>query len=232
MKVTCPSCKREIPPEDINIQSAIAKCSACGEFFMLGNSQLGIAAPATKPQVAQPKGITIYRDMNALVIQRSWFDWYIVFMTFFAIIWDSITFSIVIGILSGDNKAAIFGLSLHIAAGCFISYIVLTGYFNRTIIRVRDRDISVQHGPFPWPGNKSVCTDNLQQIYCAQSNNNSFSMRGNNVAYEIHALYDNGRREKILAGVTRPEQARFIEQQLEAALGITDFAVAGEMGAV
>jgi len=229
MKVTCPSCKREIPPEDINIQSAIAKCSACGEFFMLGNNQQGVAAPAGKPQVAMPKNITVFRDMNALIIKRHWFSWTVIPLTLFAVAWDSFLILFYSAAIAGHAPLTFMLFPLiHLSVGVFITYTVLTGYLNSTEVRITGGSISVLHGPLPWPGNKVLTTENIQQVYCIQSN----FTNNRSVTYDLCALYKCGTREKLISGIDQPEQARFIEQQIEAVLGIADAPVAGEMGAV
>lgn len=34
MKLTCPACRREIPPDQINVTGDMALCPACGEVML------------------------------------------------------------------------------------------------------------------------------------------------------------------------------------------------------
>lgn len=236
MKVTCPSCKREIPPEDINIQSAIAKCSACGELFTITDNLPSAAAPVlVKPQVPMPKNFALFHEMDALVLLRRWFNWGVIPLAFFCIIWDS--FIIFFYTMIFRTHAPIFIMlfpSLHLAVGLFLTYIVLTGFFNTTQVRITGSNISVLHGPLPWPGNKNISTLDIQQVYCIQSFNSSsnYNNRRSSPSYDVCVMYQSGNREKLIGGIDQADQARYIEQQIESTLGIADTAIAGELGAV
>lgn len=89
MKLECPHCSSAIPPEDINIQSAIAKCGGCGAVFGFTEKVPG-AAPfgASKRAVELPKGYSIGHEGTGLVITRRWLCAKFVALLVFCVFWD------------------------------------------------------------------------------------------------------------------------------------------------
>ncbi len=229
MKVNCPSCQREIPAVDINIQSAIAKCSACDEYFTLASIRAGVAHEMQKPLVPQPSEIMLIREGNTLVIQWGWFTWGNLFLTVFAAYWDTTMYNVIIS-STQDGQIPYFIL-FHVAAGVYFTYLVLTGYLNKSQIRITQNSIMVQHGPLPWPGNKIVSTESIIQLFCALTPKVPL-VRGNIPTYDVWVLYQDRLRVKLVSRISTAPQALYIEQQLEAALGIEDYPVAGELKAV
>lgn len=97
---------------------------------------------------------------------------------------------------------------------------------NRTEVRADPRGVHVWHGPrrselLP----ADVLADDLVQIFsCARERFGSG--RG---PYQVKALLRGDVATVLVDGLERPEQALYVEQRLEHALGSTDRAVAGEL---
>ncbi len=111
-----------------------------------------VASPVM--DIGLPEKIRFLDHVSHIEIVRTWFGMQILFPTAFAVYLDGFLFYwYSIGPLNGSLAAVFFPL-LHIGAAVALTYYALTGWFNRTYISVGQGRISVQHRPFPWPGNK------------------------------------------------------------------------------
>lgn len=165
------------------------------------------------------------------------------FLLFFAISWDSFLvgwYWMLIAPNGGlDGPPGAFKLIffvfpiIHVAIGVGLTYFVLAGLLNSTVIRVADGMLTVRHGPLPWIGNCDLPTEGIDQIYCQNKLQRSRDEDGRttiSTQYEVHALV-NGRKQKLLSGLHEADHALFVEQRLERFLGIENRTVPGELTA-
>ena len=110
--------------------------------------------------------------------------------------------------------------------GIAITYGVITTLVNTTTIDVDDRELRVRHGPLPVPGNKTLPSLDVKQLYCKERI--SRNKNGTSVTYALHVKLKGGKDEKLLANLTQQSHALYVEQQVERVLGLQDEAVAGE----
>jgi hypothetical protein len=66
----------------------------------------------------------------------------------------------------------------------------------------------------------------LKQLYAKED---GYSRSGYPISYAVHALTDEQRNIKLLAGLDTSEQALFIEQEIERVLNLRDQPVKGEI---
>ncbi|MCZ6672642.1 MAG: hypothetical protein O7C75_06850 [Verrucomicrobia bacterium] len=226
MDVTCKRCQKPIPASDINLDSNIAKCANCNAVFDF-RDQLSVGQAIARGTVESPKGIELQSTMDGLEIVRRWYSPKVLALLVFCIFWDGfmvVWFSIAIA--QQQWAMALFG-TIHGAIGVGITYLVVCGFVNRTYIRISFNDISIRHQPLPWPGKKRVPVGDIKQVFCKSKghhNKNSTSY-----TYEVHYLDSADKENKLLPGLEKPEQALYIEQEIEKTLGIVDVAVGGEL---
>lgn len=232
MKITCPTCHRQIPAPDINIQQGIARCGDCQEMFSFlrdvatpvpaGN--VAVAA-VEKREVAQtPPGLTVTHVMNDLVITRRWFTKMAFGLLVFCVIWDGMmVLFITLGLRDGNFPWPIL---LHLAAGIFITYWMLTSFVNSTEISVNDQTLTVRHFPLPWPGNMSIPVATIDQLYCTHATTQRNS--SNSQYFAVNLLQKDGKAVVLATNIEQPAQARYIEQEIERRLGIVDRPIVGE----
>jgi hypothetical protein len=226
-RIHCPACKREIRARDIDIRSKIAKCDPCNSVFDCSNQLPSGGANMTRETLSLPKGVTIDQVENGMQIIRRWFSPVILFLTFFCVFWDGfMIFWFYTSISQGAWMMAAFG-TLHGLVGLGLTYFVIGGYINKTYITVSYDRLNVCHRPLPFPGNKTIARDELKQLYSKERI--SHTSNGTSVSYEVYALTHSGKKEKLLSGLTRSEEALFIEQEIEKYLGIRDETVPGEI---
>ncbi len=232
MQIHCRYCAAEIPPENINLDNLVAKCSSCNAVFSIaGELRMAEGEKPKKSQrqsVPMPKYVQVEETPGELKITRKWFSLLQVPLVFFAVVWNGfMLFWYSIAISTGQGQMALCG-TLHLAVGLFLIYTVATNFVNSTLITANAEQLDIQHGPIPAMGNKTLTAVDIVQVYCKQTIH-----RGKNstsVTYEVLAIMNDQRRETLLNGLYNAEQALYIEQELERFLGIENRQVPGEMG--
>jgi hypothetical protein len=248
MSLHCPACATAIPPSGVNIDRMVATCPSCAEVFRF-EAQVG-SKRRKRARIPRPASITVSGDApaegdrtdpqpayrraassstpGALVLRRRWFSPTVIFMLFFAIFWDGFLvfwYSNALERSSPDPITLAVPL-LHVAAGVFVTYSALTGLFNHSEIMVRDGTLSVRHGPLPWPGNIALATSELRQLFVRQRVH-----RGKNGTSTTYALCADvgGIARDLLRSLRSQDEARYLEQTIEAHLSIEDDPSAGDV---
>ena len=100
-------------------------------------------------------------------------------------------------------------------------YLLFTMFLNRTRVFAGQGEVRVSHGPLPTLVAKSARfpASELKQLYAVQQAG----------AYAVKADLTNGKSVVLVTPLVSAEQALFIEQQIEQALGIVDFEVPEEL---
>lgn len=119
-----------------------------------------------------------------------------------------------------------YGLNVWtVLAALFVlswDYNVTTMFVNSTTIRADAAGIDVRHGPMPslFGRGKRLAREQVKQLFA--SNFGSMFM--------VKAQLVDGNELELVKPLISAEQALFVEQQLEKALGLVDYAVEGELG--
>jgi len=238
MHVYCTHCHVQIPAEDLNIDTAIARCRSCQAVFSFADALQRDAAarpprpsvPSTAPRgrrdVPLPRGVTLEETGTGLRFVRRWFQWVVLFLIVFCVVWDGfLVFWYTLAFREGAPWIMIVFPLGHLAVGAGLTYYVLCMLVNRTIVEVGDGVLSIRHVPLPWRGNRTLPADELDQLYCKQRVHRS--RNGSYETYEIYALDKTGQQHKLLSGLPESDDALFLEQQIEKYLHVRDRAVEG-----
>lgn len=230
MLLTCKACGAAIGAENVDLVHDIATCPYCGAVTRLEEIRKPTqdVAPAVRPRVELPPRFTVDDSFGGLTIRWRWFSPAILFLAFFAVVWDSFLvfwYSMAFGI--GAPWIFVVFPIVHLAVGVGLTYLVVACFFNSTTIAVADGRLSVRNGPLPWPGGAEFETADFDQIYCEEKvrRNDGTDHR----SYAVYALTRGGTKRKLLDGLTDADQAVFVEQRLEDFLKIKDRPVDGEM---
>ena len=177
--------------------------------------------------IGLPEKIQFHDHLSHIEIVRTWFGMQTLFLTAFAVFWGGFLFCWYGNIPEDSPLLFVLFPLLHVGAGVAISYIALTGWFNRTHVTVGQGRLGVRHGPLPWPGNKDIDAHDVKQLYAKEKI--SRSRNSTSVTYELRAVTKSGRNIKLVGGLESQEQAIFIEQKIEKYLRIEDAPVSGEI---
>jgi len=157
-------------------------------------------------------------------------------LVFFCLIWDGFLiywYKMVVttfGSSGGGSETfrwlfMIFPIG-HVAVGIGLTYFTICCFINKTTIEVGSDRLAFAHGPLPWPGRSDLDATHIEQLYCRERVRHG--RNGSHTTYELHAKLRGGDKQKLLSGLTDPDQAHYVEQQIESRLEIADRAVAGE----
>lgn len=228
VSLKCPNCAAILRMEDLDMNTGTIKCGYCHSLSRIPVSSLEQGGFHPRPEIPLPAGMQIQETMGGTMLSRRWFSPAVLFLIPFCIAWDSFLIFWYSMALSGKAPwiMAVFPIA-HVAVGLGLTYYTLATLFNTTAIVAGRGNLGIQHGPLPWMGNVDLPTDNLNQLYCKEKINRG--KNGPNYQYELWAATNDGGTRKLLGAGLTMEQALFIEQKLEHALGLKDRAMAGEL---
>lgn len=224
----CPNCAAILRTEDWDMSTGMIKCGYCHSLSNIPVRSQEQGGFRPRPDIPLPAGMQIQETMGGTMLSRRWFNLAVVFLIPFCIAWDSFLIFWYSTALSGKAPwiMAVFPIA-HVAVGVGLTYYTLATLFNTTSIFAGRGNLRIQHGPLPWMGNTDLSAGNLNQLYCKEKIKRGEN--GPNFQYEVWAaMHDGGTRKLLGIGLTM-EQALFIEQKLERALGLQDRAVVGEL---
>jgi hypothetical protein len=226
MDIHCKRCSEPIQAPEVNLDTSIAKCLVCNAVFDI-RDQINGSSPKSRTLVDIPKNMKIQSTMDGLEIIRKWFSKKIIALLVFCLFWDG--FMVVwfgIALKEGQWAMAAFG-TIHALVGLGLSYYLVCGFVNRTHIEISFRNISIQHQPMPWPGNKVIPIGDVKQVFTKRKVHRN--KNGSSYTYGVHFLDHTDQEKKLFPGLESAEQALYIEQEIEKTLGIKDAAVEGEL---
>jgi hypothetical protein len=116
----------------------------------------------------------------------------------------------------------------HLALGIGLTYAVISGFVNRTVVHVAGGELSVWHGPLPWPGNQRLLTADIQQLYCAEARRPAGDHSPSRT-YNLVAITGKNDEVPLLHCLDELEHGLFIEREIERHLKIQDQFVPGEV---
>jgi len=186
------------------------------------------------PQTPIPERFRVTPTANEMTLPRRRVRAHHVFMLFFAIAWDAFLVFWYFGPMSssGGLLFKIFPL-VHVAVGVGITYSVLAGFLNSTMISVSQGQLRVHHGPLPWRGNRRLSRNDVTQLFVRETETNTRSRNTGRVSvtfsYQLCAVDADAREITLLRGLENPAQARYLEHAFERHLGILDKRVPGEL---
>lgn len=223
LQLACPNCATPIRSEDININELVAKCHHCHSVFSFSR-ELSVQN-RHRIEVMLPPGFEAFNTLSALDIEITWRQTTkgIGFFIFFALFWNGIlSIFIVTALVTGAYEMILF-TSLHLLIGLGLIYYILSVMLNKTYIFVSRREISVEHRPIrlPFYPNRSITAMDLDQLFVQKYVSGKTNGRPNH-AFSVIARMRTGSDITLVKGLRQPEQATYVEQQIEKFLNIED----------
>lgn len=116
------------------------------------------------------------------------------------------------------------------ALGLFGAYALAAALVNRVRIIAAHKAIKVSVGPLPWPGSRATRRGEVQQLFVEAHQEPDRDGRAVVRSYILSAvLGPDGHRVQLVRHLDSPEQALWLEQTLERALGVRHTKVGGEL---
>ena len=107
-------------------------------------------------------------------------------------------------------------------------YAAMAALINHTEFSVRQGVLEVSHRPLPWWPRRNIDCRKIRQLFCREHLEHDQDGKLREEYYSVHAELEGGRQLRLVGGLWTPAQAGWIEDTVEALLGLEDFAVAGE----
>lgn len=98
-----------------------------------------------------------------------------------------------------------------------LTYVLLAGVINKTIIEINNNIISIKHIPLPWSGNKNINTGDIEKVYCKEHMEYSDKFQ---LQYSINLMLKDKTTCKILSGIPYPEETLTAKEDIEKHLKI------------
>jgi hypothetical protein len=222
--VRCKNCQAVIDPANIDWQRELASCERCGRLMDLRRERATAEKAASDPQkprvrvpVDLPVGMSVASVAGErLVIRRRWLrqkHWFLLFLfaaagIYVGYLWTTLE----------TNAWLVIGTLFVLSS----NYNIAVMFVNSTVVSADADAVTVTHGPMPslFGRNRSLKKSNIDQLYAAKYGS----------LFAVFAKLRGGHDVSLVAPLVTAEQAVFIEQQLERALGLVDRAIAGELG--
>lgn len=230
LQLNCVECETSIIAENINLEYYLAKCEKCHTVFDF-KKQLD-EAPKKRAEVAMPSNIEVLRLRNELNISLDWWskDKKPTFLIFFTIFWNSVVSIFVLAALATGEWLMLAAISIHLTIGIGLVYYLLCKYFNKTTFRVTRGYLTTKHHPLPVPfyGAKDIPVSKIKQLYCKEYVAATQNKRPI-YAYAVYLNTKTRKEVKILKGLDTPQQALYVEQEVENFLGLIDKRIEDEL---
>lgn len=234
--LACPTCGRSFRSSEVDHTLGIATCGECGAVMDLRtrtaatDDQLEALTrpPPPPPAIPLPEAFQVQDGQGRFSVSWKWRSLGVAFLAFFALFWNGfmvVWFSIAIA--SGQWAMAAFG-TLHALVGLFLAYSVLSQLLNTTVVTLEQGVLRVKHGPVPALGGGEWKREELAQLYGEEIERRTKS-GGRVYSYDLNAMLRDGRRVKLVKGLTQKGQALWLERALETRMNIIDVPVAGEL---
>ena len=216
MKLHCPECGSPIPAADVDLSTGSAKCVRCDNVFTFGTDAAARRPPAAPQHPAvRPARMSVDEWGGIWTARWRWFSPVHLFLAFFCAAWDS--FLVFWYTMAFTDRNApwimvVFPIA-HLAVGVGLTYFVLTGFLNRTTVRVAGGTLSVHHGPLPWRQPPSLDGHRIDHLTTAWDL--ATRRPGNPFTTTLSALLSDGSTVRLISGLRGAEESDWLRQELE-----------------
>jgi ribosomal protein L37AE/L43A len=219
-KINCPACNSSVSAESININDKIAKCNHCDVIFSFQKEIINLLnVKQIKQEVLRPEGIDVFyfQDDLDITIQQP-------VSVLEAIAAASLPLFAIIATVVFFDKS-----NVSILIPAFFWFLSLLSIFNLISIRkhkihitIDNQRLSIIRRPKKFIKDKSFMVNDIDQIY----------LKKESTIYSINMIVNNAMGQKhisLITGLDSMSKARYLEQEIERHLGITDRSVPEEI---
>ncbi len=173
-----------------------------------------------------PQNLNLTEDHREVIIEKKWFSITHLGTLLFAIAWCSFTYFFYQMMIEGNVSIFILLFPiLHIMVGIWLLYYAVCGFFNKTVIKANNKEVSIRHTPLPWNNDKIIARQYIQQLFVKERIQTSKATRI--CTYDVQVILQGNIKISLVKGLETAVEARFIEKKLEHFLKIEDRPVKG-----
>lgn len=176
----------------------------------------------TSAHLTIPKEISLLDTQRELTIKKKWFEYGRLAQFAFAVILNTCIGFIIYTLAQYDTNVKIFIagiMAISIIAlffqviGLWMLYQAICGLFNSTVIKVDQSSISIEFGPLPWFGAKTINRQDILKLHVSEKDYSDADIK--HVSYQLQVIVKNSDPIYLLKHLDTPEQAQFIEEKIE-----------------
>lgn len=227
-KVDCPSCSETVPGEHLNIQSNIAKCNSCDIIFSINEQVEKLSLQNNISQdILRPEGVELTHFQNDLDISvaQSWNTSEIIFISLLPLILLMISSAFIeLAPPTSFFKVGLLSFWLVSIVG-YIAYFFIRKK-HKIYIHIDDRDLYIERRPKKFIKDKKYAIEDIDQVYI-KSITSSSGTKGVGIFMVVNDIKGQ-KKVELINSVNSRTKAKYIEQEIERHLGITDRRVPDE----
>ncbi len=219
VKVTCPSCNSEVPASDINIHDKIGKCTSCNAIFPIQSEVTALnTIKIAKEPVNRPEGIEVfpYQGNLEIIIDPPMHPLEVIipiFLFLFTFMFTAIFFT------KGFPRGV---LGLFWVLSSFSVANLINRKKHKAYVSIDEEYLGIYWKPRKFYKNQKFAVSDIDQLYTK-------FYGGRSSVYLIVNGLDGEKHIKLIEGLESKSKARFLEQEIERHLGITDRSIPEEM---
>lgn len=227
-KVSCPSCSKPIPGDDLNIQTHVAKCNSCDVIFSFSNyvEQLSNQHHISQ-EVLQPEGVELwhFQDEMDIAVEQPWGSLEIILVSLFPLLVLMVTGAIIeLTASTGLTQPAMITLWLT-SLIAYISYFFIRKR-HKIYVHIDSHDLYIERRPKKFVKDKRYAVQDIDQVYIKNVTASS-GAKGIGVFLIVNGP-EGQKHVELIKSVSTRSKAKYIEQEIERHLGITDRRVPDE----
>ncbi len=202
---------------------------------MAGSEPAPFAPAIESPK---PRRVEVSRDDRGLILSYSWFQPRHIGLLVLALFWDAVWvqyyFDPFPEMRSGPTLLQWLPY-IYSSLMVIVTYYFLAHTLNRTTITIGQGRLIVRQGPVWWPGNKSLETAGIRQVFCNYTNEDPPAPRNTMYrmkvlsTFHVNGVADPNDEVRILSFIPDANIALYLEQEIEKELGLEDRKVPGEI---
>jgi len=229
-KIHCPDCSTIVPMNNLNIQTNIAKCNSCNGIFSIRELVNHIAdAKHITQEVLKPEGIEIFtfKDELDISVAQRWQQVEGLIAMLFPFIVFSVAILVSVFVLPEHMRIVGVLALLTVSFASYISYF-LARKKHKTNIHVNKQYLHIEQRPKKFVKDKIYKVEDIDQIYIKAGPHMSGTKGGS-----VHMIVNTpeGQKHVLLLGTMNSlSKAKYVEQEIEKHLGITNKRVPDEYG--
>ena len=227
-KISCPSCAKQVPANDLNIHTNIAKCSSCDVIFSFKKKvELLSNQHSISQEILQPEGVELnyFGDELDISVEQPWGVFEVIFISLFPLLVLIMT-GIFIESFPSTDLTRTFIISFWLTS--FIGYIA---YFfirkrHKMYIHIDDHNLHIERRPRKFVKDKKYAVQDIDQVY-VKNVMTSGGTKGVGVFMIVNGVKGQ-KHVELIKSVNSRSKAKYIEQEIENYLGIPNRKVPDE----
>ena len=219
--ICCPNCASEVPADNLNINDKIGKCGSCQAVFSIEKDIQGLQLnkQKIKQEILRPEGIELFEFKEEMEISfeqpMTAFEWVMFTVVMIAFMGGSI--------VSVESKNIYPFLFIAIVPTVLsLLYYIRRKSKHRKFITIDDHYLDIIWRPNLFNTNQRYAINDISQLYVKPNPNMG--------DWQLIVIIDEGHGQKHvkLSSVNSISKAKYLEQVIEAQLGIQDVVVPEE----